>query len=92
MNAMDKPPRANEKEKKAQKGFLLIRSCAHSLLHKFFYLTDQQAAYDKMKQAEKKHLADFRIKIETMVNDLIKDDAKQKIVFETMDKVHRAVV
>jgi len=45
-----------------------------------------------MKLAEKKHLADFRIKIETMVNDLIKDDAKEKIVFETMDKVHRAVV
>jgi hypothetical protein len=60
--------------------------------NKFSGPTDQQAAYEKMKLAEKKHLADFRIKIETMVNDLIKDDAKEKIVFETMDKVHRAVV
>jgi len=24
MNAMDKPPRANEKEKKAQKGFVVV--------------------------------------------------------------------
>jgi hypothetical protein len=45
-----------------------------------------------MKQAEKKHLDAFRGKIEGMINDFIKDDAKEKLVFETMDKVHRAVV
>ncbi|CAB3360659.1 Hypothetical predicted protein [Cloeon dipterum] len=72
MNAMDKPPRVNDREKKAQK--------------------DQQAAYEKMKLAEKKHLSEFRAKIEGMVNDFVKDVTKPKIVFETMDKVHRAVV
>ncbi|XP_059468553.1 sperm-associated antigen 7 [Neocloeon triangulifer] len=72
MNAMDKPPRVNEKEKKAQR--------------------DQQAALDKIKQAEKKHLSEFRVKIEGMINDFIKDSSKSKLVFETMDKVHRAVV
>lgn len=86
--------KGERQREKSSKRFLLT---VYHYVHMHFYNTffnhaDQQAAYEKMKQAEKKHLAEFRIKIETMVNDLIKDDAKQKIVFETMDKVHRAVV
>ncbi|RUS73944.1 hypothetical protein EGW08_018282 [Elysia chlorotica] len=52
----------------------------------------QKALLEKQQEAEKKKLDMFRKKMQKSIHDFIKDGKQEKMKFEPMDKVFRAIV